>query len=96
MLAVPPVLAPTILMNFGAPSISVNGTTTLTFTLNNPNAATLLTGVGFTDALPPGLVVTTPSGLLSTCSGVVTATAGSGSVSWQARRSQRPLHATLP
>ena len=53
----------------------------MTFTLTNPNAATALTGVGFTDALPAGLVVATPNGLANTCGGTVTATAGSGSIS---------------
>ena len=72
--------APTIAKAFGAPSIVVNGTTTLTFTLTNPNAATALTGVGFTDTLPAGLVVATPNGLANTCGGTVTAAAGSGSV----------------
>ena len=52
----------------------------LTFTLTNPDAAFALTGVGFTDALPAGLVVATPNGLTSTCGGTVTAIAGSGSV----------------
>ena len=71
---------PTIAMAFGAPAILVNGTTTLTFTLTNPNAATALTGVGFTDTLPAGLVVATPNGLASTCGGTVTAVAGTGSI----------------
>ena len=68
---------PTIAKAFGTPSILVNGTTTLTFTLTNPNAGTALTGVGFTDTLPAGLVVATPNGLASTCGGTVTAVAGS-------------------
>ncbi len=71
---------PTIAKAFGAPSILVNGTTTLTFTLTNPNAGTALTGVGFTDTLPAGLVVATPNGLASTCGGTVTAVAGTGSI----------------
>ena len=58
----------------------MNGTTTLTFTLTNPNAGTALTGVGFTDTLPAGLVVATPNGLANTCGGTVTAVAGTGSV----------------
>jgi hypothetical protein len=51
------VAPPTIDKAFGAMSIGVNGTTSLTFTLINPNAGTALSGVGFTDALPAGLEV---------------------------------------
>ncbi len=73
---------PTIVKIFGAATIPLNGTTTLTFTLSNPNAGTTLTGVGFTDSLPAGLVVSTPNGLTGGCGGgTITATAGSGSVS---------------
>ncbi len=72
---------PTIAKAFGAASIALNGTTSLTFTLSNPNAAAALTGVGFTDTLPAGLVVATPNGLVTTCSGTTTAVAGAGSAS---------------
>ena len=75
------VAPPTIAKAFGAASIGVNGTTTLTFTLTNPNAGTALTGVGFTDTLPAGLVVATPNGLTGTCGGgTITATAGATSI----------------
>jgi hypothetical protein len=81
VVAAPPAVAPpTIAKAFGAASILVNGTTTLTFTLTNPNPSTALSGVGFTDPLPAGLVVSTPNGLASTCGGTVTAVAGAGSV----------------
>ena len=80
VVAAPAVAPPTIAKAFGAPSIVVNGTTTLTFTLTNPNAAIALTGVGLTDTLPAGLVVATPNGLTNTCGGTVTAVAGTGSV----------------
>ena len=80
VVAPPTPAPPTIAKAFGAASISVNGTTTLTFTLTNPKAATALTGVGFTDTLPAGLVVATPNGLVNTCGGTVTAVAGTGSV----------------
>ena len=71
---------PTIAKAFGLASIPVTGTTTLTVTLTNPNATTALTGVGFTDALPAGLVVENPNGLASNCAGTLTALAGSSSV----------------
>ncbi|MFI5143227.1 MAG: IPTL-CTERM sorting domain-containing protein [Thermoanaerobaculales bacterium] len=76
---VPP--PPTIAKAFGGPTAPLAGSTTLTFTLTNPGASTVLTGVGFSDTLPPGLVVSTPNGLSSTCGGTATATAGSTSVS---------------
>ncbi len=72
----------TITKTFGATTISMNGSTSLTFNLANPNTSTSLTGVGFTDALPAGLVIATPNALSGTCGGITpTAIAGSGSVS---------------
>src|SRR5437016_6511334 len=72
---------PTITKAFGAASILLNASTSLTFNINNPNTTLALTGVAFTDTLPAGLVVATPNGLSSTCGGTATAVAGSGSVS---------------
>lgn len=60
----------------------LNGATSLTFTLTNPNSAASLSGIGFTDMLPAGQVVATPSGLMGSCGGgAVTAVAGASSVS---------------
>ncbi len=72
---------PSITLTFGATTIPLNGTTTLGFTLTNPNAGQGLTGVGFSDALPSGLVVATPNGAASTCGGTITATPGASSLS---------------
>ena len=72
---------PTITKSFGAASILLNATTSVTFTLNNPNSSLALTGVAFSDTLPAGLQVATPNGLVTTCTGTVTAAAGSGSIS---------------
>lgn len=74
------VIPPTILKAFGAATIPLNGSTSLTFTINNPNGIAL-TGLGFTDSLPAGLLVATPNGLGGTCTGTKSAVAGSGSVS---------------
>ena len=75
---------PTISKAFGATSIPLNGSTTLTFTIANPNSGTTVNGIGFSDTLPAGLVISTPNGLGGTCGGTPTAAAGSASVSLSA------------
>ncbi len=73
-------LAPTLTKAFGAVSIGPGGTTTLTFTLNNPNTISL-TGLSFADTLPGGLIVATPNGLTGSCdAGTITAVAGTNSI----------------
>jgi uncharacterized repeat protein (TIGR01451 family) len=54
---------PTISKAFGAAAVALNQSTSLTFTITNPNPATDLTNVSFTDNLPPGLVVANPDSL---------------------------------
>ena len=73
---------PTISKAFTASTIALNGTTTLTFTLTNPNAAADLTGVAFSDTLTGGLQVNSTPGVSNTCGGgTVTAAANSTSIS---------------
>src|SRR5260370_39569661 len=73
---------PTIAKAFGASSVVLNGTTSLTFTLANPAAnPDTLTGIAFTDTFPAGIVVATPNGLSGSCGGgTITATARPGVV----------------
>jgi hypothetical protein len=73
---------PLIAKSFGAANMTANGST-LSFTVTNPAANPIpLTGVGFTDTLPPGLLVATPNALVGSCGGgTIGATAGSGAVS---------------
>ncbi len=73
---------PAVSKAFGAPSISVGGSTSLTFTISNPNTTTALAGVAMTDSFPTGLVVATPNGESGACgAGVITAAAGSQTIS---------------
>ena len=81
-----PTLPPTITKAFADAELQLFGpSTAVSFTLINPNTTTL-TGVGFTDTLPAGLVVSTPNGLTAKCGlflpgGGITAVAGSNSIS---------------
>src|SRR5262245_38391817 len=74
---------PTINAFFGAASISVGESTTLTFRIKGAGG---LTGVGFIDTLPPGLVIASPDGFsgfkpAGACEGgTITAAAGTGTI----------------
>ena len=58
-----------------------SATASLNLRLTNPNSSLSLSGIGFTDALPAGQVVSTPNGLSGSCGGgTITATAGSGNL----------------
>jgi hypothetical protein len=83
VVSTPPQTAPpTIVKEFAAAAIGVGGTAALSFTINNPNASIALNGVAFADTLPAGLIVSAPNGLTGSCGGgIITAVAGSGSVS---------------
>jgi uncharacterized repeat protein (TIGR01451 family) len=60
---------PTLAKAFSPATIGVGHTSTLTFTLANPNASDPLTGVSFDDALPTGMTVATPANASTTCGG---------------------------
>jgi len=66
------VLDPTIDKAFAPAAINLGGTSTLTFTLTNPNAVTDLTGLNFTDALPAGVEIAATPNLGGTCGAVAT------------------------
>ncbi|MFI5167133.1 MAG: hypothetical protein ACHQQS_10960 [Thermoanaerobaculales bacterium] len=72
---------PAIAKAFDPAQVPLGQSSSLTFTLTNPNAFLALTGVAFSDPLPTGLVVSTPNGLSGTCGGSVTADAGSSTIS---------------
>ncbi|HEV1996486.1 MAG TPA: FG-GAP-like repeat-containing protein [Candidatus Acidoferrum sp.] len=73
---------PTISKAFNPTSIALNATSTLSFTITNPNTASALSGVGFTDTLPSGVVVAATPNITGSCgSGTITAVAGSGTIS---------------
>ena len=73
---------PTIAESFTPNSIAFDGTSSLSFTIANPNTTISLTGIAFSDTLPAGVVVSTPNGLSGSCGGgAITAVAGSSSLS---------------
>ncbi|MEO6125472.1 MAG: LPXTG cell wall anchor domain-containing protein [Ilumatobacteraceae bacterium] len=59
---------PTITKAFSPTAVAVNATSTLTFTLTNPNSAAL-TGAKFSDPLPSGLQVAATPNASTTCTG---------------------------
>jgi uncharacterized repeat protein (TIGR01451 family) len=64
---------PTIVKSFSAATVGLNLSTTLTFTITNPNPATDLTGVSFNDNMPAGLIIANPDSMTGSCDpGVIT------------------------
>lgn len=66
------VAPPTLGKAFSPASLLTGSTSSLAFTITNPNQFTTLTGMGFTDALPAGMTIGT-SGPTSTCGGSLSA-----------------------
>jgi uncharacterized repeat protein (TIGR01451 family) len=67
---------PNITTSFSPGNISLNGTSSLNFTITNSDAVATLTGVGFTENLPSSVTVASSS--TATCGGTLTTTASSG------------------
>src|SRR5206468_11711512 len=68
---------------FAPATIDVGGTSTLTFTITNGAGNPAQSGINFTDTLPANVLVAATPNVTTTCpsgTGVVTAAAGSGSV----------------
>lgn len=66
---------------FSPPSISVLGTSSLVFTIDNSASVLPADNLAFTDTLPAGLVVADPAGVSNGCGGTFTGVSGAGSVS---------------
>jgi uncharacterized repeat protein (TIGR01451 family) len=66
---------PTIAKSFSAPTVGLNSSVTLTFTITNPNPATDLTGIGFNDNIPAGLIIANPDSMTGSCDPGVISTA---------------------
>lgn len=70
------VIAPPLIEKaFNPQTILTGETSTLSFTITNPNLTTTLTGIEFTDTLPTGITVKSSEEVVETCSGEVTRTA---------------------
>ncbi|MCP4664934.1 MAG: DUF11 domain-containing protein, partial [Deltaproteobacteria bacterium] len=80
VLAVP---RPGFSKSFGPNPIFAAGVSTLVLVIDNLASAFAVTGLDFTDALPPDLVVATPANAATTCTGgVLTATPGTGVIAY--------------
>jgi uncharacterized repeat protein (TIGR01451 family) len=64
---------PTITKNFSPDPVAVGDTSTLSFTVTNPNSTLALSGIAFSDTLPAGVTVAT-SGPSATCGGSLSTT----------------------
>lgn len=72
--APPQTAAPTLAKSFGSDTVAPGNTVTLNFTITNPNATASLSGIGFTDPLPAGMVVNAPGGPVAVCGGTLSTT----------------------
>ncbi|NNE59135.1 MAG: DUF11 domain-containing protein [Hellea sp.] len=74
---------PTFSKTFSPDTIGPGGTTTLTFTIDSTGNAVPVTDMAFTDVLPVGLTIATPSNASHDCvAGTLTAPNGGGTVTF--------------
>jgi hypothetical protein len=72
---------PVLTAAFSPATVAPGATAELAFTIANPNATRALSGIGFSDTLPAGLLVAPTPGLTGSCgAGTITAAGGSGSI----------------
>jgi hypothetical protein len=71
---------PSLSKVFADVSLDPLSSTTLSFTLTNPNHVVTLTTLAFSDTLPAGLVVSTPNGLTGSCGGGTLAAVAGGNL----------------
>ncbi len=74
------VAPPTITKSFNPTTVVPSAKSTITFSLNNPNTTTI--DASFADTLPSGMTVNSTPNVSNTCGGTVTATGGSGSITF--------------
>lgn len=70
---------PTISKSFSPDPVAVGGTSSLSFTITNPNSTVTLSEIAFSDTLPTG--VTVADGSTSECGGTLTTTAATSTIS---------------
>lgn len=88
--------APGVNKSFSPASIDINGTSTLTITLGNPNATPLTLASAMTDTLPTNVLVAAAPNVAGTCSvGSVTAVAGSNTVVFAQNATIPPAGCTI-
>jgi LPXTG-site transpeptidase (sortase) family protein len=77
------VTEPSMTKDFSPATVLLNGLSTLTFTITNPNLSGQMTGVGFSDTYPLGMENASPLTIVNaTCGGTLDASAGGTSISY--------------
>lgn len=71
---------PAFSKSFSPSTVAVGHVSRLTFTIDDSAIGSLVSGLLFSDDLPPGLTVASPVNLVNTCGGTVTASPGTSSV----------------